>query len=65
LGGLESEMVVAEFVNALTLLTSFFRESHRFEILASHLAREDALGGWCSASSTGEEPYSILMTAGI
>ncbi len=56
-----------EFVNALTTnLTSFFRESHHFEILASHL--KDARSGrpsriWCSAASTGEEPYSIAMTA--
>jgi len=55
-----------EFVNALTTnLTSFFREQHHFEILANHL---QAQGGrswrmWCSAASTGEEPYSIIMTA--
>ena len=55
------------FINALTTnLTSFFREAHHFETLARHLA---ALGGrrplriWCSAASTGEEPYSIAMTA--
>ncbi|MGN6704319.1 MAG: CheR family methyltransferase [Burkholderiaceae bacterium] len=53
------------FVNALTTnLTSFFREAHHFPILAEHLKR---IGGpatiWCSASSTGEEPYSIAMTA--
>jgi chemotaxis protein methyltransferase CheR len=57
-----------EFVNALTTnLTSFFREQHHFDILAQHL-RSHKPGGngwkvWCSAASTGEEPYSILMTA--
>lgn len=57
-----------EFVNALTTnLTAFFRESHHFEILAQHL-RSHKPGGsgwkvWCNAASTGEEPYSILMTA--
>lgn len=56
-----------EFVNALTTnLTSFFREQHHFEILAQHL-RSKPVGAawnvWCSAASTGEEPYSILMTA--
>lgn len=56
-----------EFVNALTTnLTSFFRESHHFEILSTHL--KSGQGGhpwriWCSAASTGEEPYSIAMTA--
>ncbi|MEG0053368.1 MAG: CheR family methyltransferase [Comamonas sp.] len=56
-----------EFVNALTTnLTSFFREQHHFEILAQHLRSKPAGTGWnvwCSAASTGEEPYSILMTA--
>lgn len=53
------------FVNALTTnLTSFFRESHHFSILADHLAPKlDAVNIWCCASSTGEEPYSIAMTA--
>ena len=56
-----------EFVNALTTnLTAFFREQHHFEILAELLKRR-ATGEpwriWCSAASTGEEPYSILMTA--
>ena len=56
-----------EFVNALTTnLTSFFRESHHFDILSAHL--KNPQGGrpwriWCSAASTGEEPYSIVMTA--
>ena len=55
-----------EFVNALTTnLTSFFREQHHFEVLAQHLKAHQgsAWRVWCSASSTGEEPYSILMTA--
>lgn len=52
------------FTNSLTTnLTSFFREEHHFPILAEHVRK---LGGpisiWCSASSTGEEPYSIAMT---
>jgi len=56
-----------EFVNALTTnLTSFFRESHHFDILRAHLRSVSKPQGWrvwCSAASTGEEPYSILMTA--
>ena len=57
-----------EFVNALTTnLTSFFREHHHFDVLANHLRTNKAAGTgwriWCSAASTGEEPYSILMTA--
>lgn len=56
-----------EFINALTTnLTSFFREQHHFEILANHLKSRPASNAWrvwCSAASTGEEPYSIVMTA--
>ena len=56
------------FTNALTTnLTSFFREAHHFPLLAEHAlkARRQHAGPltiWCSASSTGEEPYSIAMT---
>ncbi|HEX8788063.1 MAG TPA: CheR family methyltransferase [Telluria sp.] len=56
------------FTNALTTnLTSFFREAHHFPLLAEHaLKARGRQGGqltvWCSASSTGEEPYSIAMT---
>ena len=52
------------FTNALTTnLTSFFRESHHFPILAEHAKSiKTPLEIWCSASSTGEEPYSIAMT---
>jgi chemotaxis protein methyltransferase CheR len=53
------------FTNALTTnLTSFFREAHHFPILSEHMrAMKGPLSIWCSASSTGEEPYSIAMTA--
>ncbi len=51
------------FTNALTTnLTSFFRESHHFPVLAEHARARSSLSVWCSASSTGEEPYSIAMT---
>jgi chemotaxis protein methyltransferase CheR len=56
-----------EFVNALTTnLTSFFREQHHFEIFSAFLGSQpttSTLRIWCCAASTGEEPYSILMTA--
>ena len=55
------------FVNALTTnLTSFFREAHHFPVLADHLKRlkgQARINIWCCAASTGEEPYSIAMTA--
>ncbi len=52
------------FTNALTTnLTSFFREAHHFPILAEHAVQcARPLSVWCSAASTGEEPYSIAMT---
>lgn len=52
------------FINALTTnLTSFFRESHHFDVLADYLVQHPACQTiWCAASSTGEEPYSIAMT---
>lgn len=53
------------FVNSLTTnLTSFFRESHHFPILSDYIKgnRYQPISVWCSASSTGEEPYSIAMT---
>ena len=55
-----------EFINALTTnLTSFFREHHHFEVFADYLRTKPnhAWKVWCSAASTGEEPYSIVMTA--
>ncbi|WP_020654195.1 CheR family methyltransferase [Massilia niastensis] len=72
LDDLEAGRMAAEweaFTNALTTnLTSFFREAHHFPLLAEHLValhrrERRTLTVWCSASSTGEEPYSIAMTA--
>jgi chemotaxis protein methyltransferase CheR len=55
------------FVNSLTTnLTSFFRESHHFDTLGGFLrgiGEKRQIRIWCSAASTGEEPYSIAMTA--
>ncbi|MRV71865.1 chemotaxis protein CheR [Duganella sp. FT92W] len=51
------------FTNALTTnLTSFFREAHHFPLLAEHVKNKRDITVWCSAASTGEEPYSIAMT---
>jgi chemotaxis protein methyltransferase CheR len=56
------------FVNALTTnLTAFFREPHHFELLREraqqHRLRErQPMRVWCSAASTGEEPWSLAMT---
>lgn len=55
------------FLNALTTnLTAFFRENHHFEVLAG-LLKQHPVGQtfriWCCAASTGEEPYSLAMTA--
>ena len=54
------------FVNSLTTnLTSFFREPHHLPIFAEHLRKlgtRRPIRVWCSAASTGEEPYSIAIT---
>jgi len=54
------------FTNALTTnLTSFFREQHHFPLLEKHAEKRGNKGKihlWCSASSTGEEPYSMAMS---
>jgi chemotaxis protein methyltransferase CheR len=66
LDSLERDCSSAEweaFTNALTTnLTSFFREEHHFPILADHARKRRDVSVWCSAASTGEEPYSIAMT---
>lgn len=52
------------FTNALTTnLTSFFRESHHFDVLKAHAEKSRSnYKIWSAAASTGEEPYSIAIT---
>lgn len=66
----KSEQELVNFVNAITTnLTGFFRENHHFEHLKDFLQeklKKPPLGKririWSSASSSGQEPYSIAMT---
>ncbi len=55
------------FTNSLTTnLTSFFREPYHFPILAEHMRKHqgrEPVKLWCAAASTGEEAYSMAMTA--
>jgi len=55
------------FVNALTTnLTSFFREAHHFAVLGDYLRKlrgKERINIWCCAASTGEEPYTIAISA--
>lgn len=69
LGLLESEpeRELQSFINALTTnLTAFFREPHHFQRLEKELQLH-ASGGmqllWSCAASTGEEAYSMAITA--
>lgn len=60
------------FTNAITTnLTSFFRENHHFEMLATdplrswllqRLSTHGKLRCWSAGCSTGEEPYSLAIT---
>ncbi|MEW6991737.1 protein-glutamate O-methyltransferase CheR [Colwelliaceae bacterium 6441] len=59
------------FINAITTnLTSFFREGHHFDYLTKtelpsliqKNKQDKKIRIWSSASSTGEEPYSIAAT---
>ena len=57
-----------DFINTFTTnKTHFFREDFHFIDLKDRVLPKFAKSGekisiWCSASSTGEEPYSIAMT---
>ncbi|MDY3556386.1 CheR family methyltransferase [Gemmata sp. JC717] len=56
-----------QFINCLTTnKTDFFREPHHFEFLRDTVIPEltgRRLRIWCAASSTGEEPYTLAITA--
>lgn len=54
------------FVNALTTnLTAFFREAHHFEMLRRQLqgVTQRPIRIWCAAAATGEEAWSLAITA--
>ncbi len=59
---------VEDFINAFTTnKTHFFREVFHFDDLKDRVISQactdnKSLDIWCSASSTGEEPYSIAIT---
>ncbi|MEO8130559.1 MAG: CheR family methyltransferase, partial [Bryobacteraceae bacterium] len=60
------EALVAMIDSLTTNHTSFLREKQHFAfltetVLSGYLDRA-ALDIWCAASSTGEEPYSILLS---
>nr|WP_245909460.1 CheR family methyltransferase [Sphaerotilus hippei] len=65
--GEQGEREWQEFINCLTTnLTAFFREEHHFPVLADRLSRlgpSRPIRIWCCAASTGEEPYSLAMSA--
>lgn len=61
---------IGHLINAVTTnLTSFLREGHHFDHLKAEVIAPMAASGasrlriWSSACSSGEEPYTIVMTA--
>ena len=66
------DLELEHFTNSITTnLTSFFRENHHFEMIASdplkswlmnRLGMNGKLRFWSAGSSTGEEAYSLAIT---
>lgn len=67
------EKEILEIINRITTnKTDFYRENHHFEYLKSNFLPKieensktnfkKKIRIWCSASSTGEEPYTIAIT---
>lgn len=67
----EGETERVKMIDAITTnLTSFYRESKHFDFLRGqmlpklakqHRGKKFKLRGWCTAASSGEEPYTIAM----
>jgi chemotaxis protein methyltransferase CheR len=68
LKNIEDGKNIDKFISAFTTnKTNFFREAFHFDDLKNRIIQEaienkSGLKIYCSAASTGEEPYSILMT---
>ncbi len=68
LNAIENGSYTIEFINSFTTnKTHFFREDFHFTDLKDRILPEFSKSGeeikmYCSASSTGEEPYSMAMT---
>ncbi len=68
LNSIENGSYTIEFINSFTTnKTHFFREDFHFTDLKDRILPEFSKSGeeikmYCSASSTGEEPYSMAMT---
>jgi chemotaxis protein methyltransferase CheR len=68
----KDSQVLHEFVEALTTnTTEFFREAQHFDLFPQVLKvimdrkraeNSQEIRAWCAAASTGQEPYTILMT---
>jgi len=64
----ESQTEFTEFMNVMTTnTTSFFRENDHFVFMGEIIQKLVAEGRnkiriWCAASSSGEEPYTLIMT---
>lgn len=64
-----SQEEVVQLLDAVsTNVTQFYREARHFEVLAEKLAAWQTAGRkrfriWCAAASSGEEPYTIALTA--
>lgn len=65
------EQEFSDFINAITTnLTAFFRESHHFDYLKSHIVpallkanqHTKRIRIWSAGCSSGEEPYTLAMT---
>lgn len=63
---------IVEMINAITTnKTDFFREAHHFKFLTEHVlpafvqnqSRDRPLRIWSAGTSTGEEAYTLAMTA--